>query len=102
MPFIWEGARLIITFIFCNVYNKLKVKVGGGWAGGGGGVGGVGSYGGRYGHGAGNRSLGAGNGSLDGFFARPVQYRQNGQDRAHGPEKGLVFDCCPDATPGGK
>jgi hypothetical protein len=62
----------------------------------------VGSYGGRYGHGAGNRSLGAGNGSLDGFFARPVQYRQNGQDRAHVPEKCLVFDCCPDATPGGK
>jgi hypothetical protein len=52
--------------------------------------------------GAGNRSLGAGNGSLDGFFARPVQDRQNGQDRAHVPEKCLVFDCCPDATPGGK
>jgi hypothetical protein len=62
----------------------------------------VGAYGGRYGYGAGNRSLGAGNGSLDGFFARPVQYRQNGQDRAHVPEKCLVFDCCPDATPGGK
>jgi hypothetical protein len=54
------------------------------------------------GTGAGNRSLGAGNGSLDGFFARPVQDRQNGQDRAHVPEKCLVFDCCPDATPGGK
>jgi hypothetical protein len=73
-----------------------------GRSGRGGRVGRVGSYGGRYGHGAGNRSLGAGNGSLDGFFARPVQYRQNGQDRAHVPEKCLVFDCCPDATPGGK
>jgi hypothetical protein len=62
----------------------------------------VGAYGGRYGHGAGNRSLGAWNGSLDGFFARPVQDRQNGQDRAHGPEKGLVFDCCHNATPGGE
>jgi hypothetical protein len=62
----------------------------------------VGAYGGRYGRGAGNRSLGAGNGSLDGFFAGPVQDCKNGQDRAHGPEKGLVFDCCPDATPGGK
>jgi hypothetical protein len=50
----------------------------------------VGAYGGRYGRGAGNRSLGAGNGSLDGFFARPVQYRQNGQDRAHGPENSPV------------
>jgi len=28
--------------------------------------------------------------------------RQNNQDRAHGPEMGLVFDCCPDATPGRK
>jgi hypothetical protein len=46
--------------------------------------------------------MGAGNGPLDGFFAGPVQDCKNGQDRAHGPEKGLGFDCCPDATPGGK
>jgi hypothetical protein len=68
----------------------------------GSGRGGSGLMGAGMGTGAGNRSLGAGNGSLDGFFARPVQDRQNGQDRAHVPEKCLVFDCCPDATPGGK
>jgi len=66
------------------------------------GVGAVGAYGGRYGRGAGNRSLGAGNGPLDGFFSGQALDRQNSQDRAHGPEKGLVFDCCPDATPAGK
>jgi hypothetical protein len=65
-------------------------------------VGAVGAYGGRYGRGAGNRSLGAGNGPLDGFFSGQALDRQNSQDRAHGPEKGLVFDCCPDATPAGK
>jgi hypothetical protein len=60
------------------------------------------AYGGRYGRGAGNRSMGAGNGPLDGFFSGHAPDRQNSQDRAHGPEKCLGFDCCPDATPGGK
>jgi len=49
-----------------------------------------------YGH------WGAGNGPLDGFFSGQALDRQNSQDRAHGPERGLGFDCCPDATPGGK
>jgi hypothetical protein len=89
-------------FSFVGLSGRGVGAVGSGLSGRGGRGGRVGAYGGRYGHGAGNRSLGAGNGSLDGFFARPVQYRQNGQDRAHVPEKGLVFDCCPDATPGGK
>jgi hypothetical protein len=49
-----------------------------------------------YGH------WGAGNGPLDGFFSGQALDRQNSQDRAHGPERGLGFDCCPDATRGGK
>jgi len=61
----------------------------------------VGAYGGRYGYWV-VWALGAGNGPLDGFFSGQALDRQNSQDRAHGPEKGLVFDCCPDATPGGK
>jgi hypothetical protein len=87
-------GSLCAALFFCRV----RACVGSGRVGSGR----VGAYGGRYGRGAGNRSLGAGNGSLDGFFARPVQYRQNGQDRAHVPEKCLGFDCCPDATPGEK
>jgi len=61
----------------------------------------VGAYGGRYGYWV-VWALGAGNGPLDGFFSGQALDRQNSQDRAHGPEKGLGFDCCPDATPGGK